>query len=121
AIISVLAGLLLPAVQKAREAANRMSCGNNLHQLGLAMHMYHDTLGTLPPDRLRTGYATWAVLLLPFLEQDNLFRKWDLSLTYYAQNPQARLTPVKSYFCPSRRSSNSAPTASLSGDTQSWL
>jgi prepilin-type N-terminal cleavage/methylation domain-containing protein len=120
-IISILVGLLLPAVQRAREAANRMSCGNNLHQLGLAMTMYHDTLGALPPDRLRTGYATWAVLLLPYLEQDNLFRQWDLGLTYYQQNPTARLTPVKSYFCPSRRSANTAPPASLSGDTPSWL
>src|SRR5690348_17377624 len=90
AIISVLAGLLLPAVQKAREAANRMSCGNNLHQLSLACQMYHDDMGSLPPNRLRAGYATWAVLLLPYLEQDNLYRQWDLSLTYYEQGDTAR-------------------------------
>jgi prepilin-type N-terminal cleavage/methylation domain-containing protein/prepilin-type processing-associated H-X9-DG protein len=121
AIISVLAGLLLPAVQKAREAAARMSCGNNLHQLGLACHMYHDSEGSLPPDRLSTAYATWAVLLLPYVEQDNLYRQWDLRMTYYQQNPTARLTPVKSYFCPSRRSSNSGgPPASVSGDSPSW-
>jgi prepilin-type N-terminal cleavage/methylation domain-containing protein/prepilin-type processing-associated H-X9-DG protein len=121
AIISVLAGLLLPAVQKAREAAARISCGNNLHQLGLACHMYHDDQGSLPPDRTRTGYATWAVLLLPYLEQDNLYRQWDFSLTYYEQSATARLTPVKTYFCPSRRTANTGPVASLSGDTPSWV
>jgi prepilin-type N-terminal cleavage/methylation domain-containing protein len=121
AIISMLAGLLLPAVQKAREAANRLSCGNNLHQLGLAMHMYHDTLGTLPPDRLGPGYATWAVLLLPYLEQDNLYREWDLSLLYYQNRDEVRKVPVKIYFCPSRRTASTPPTYSTSGDTPSWL
>src|SRR5689334_11119315 len=98
-----------------------MSCGNNLHQLGLACHMYHDTEDSLPPDRLSAAYATWAVLLLPYVEQDNLYRQWDLHLTYYQQNNTARLTPVKSYFCPSRRSSSSGgPPSSVSGDLPSW-
>src|SRR5436309_4442496 len=87
AIISILIGLLLPAVQKAREAANRISCANNLKQIGLAMHLYAQTYERLPPTRSQTGHATWAVLILPFLEQDNLYREWDLNATYYEQSP----------------------------------
>jgi len=105
-IISVLIGMLLPAVQKAREAASRISCANNLKQIGLAMHNRHDTEGTLPPSRLQRGMATWAVLILPYIEQDNLYRQWDLSRTYFQQNDVARLTSVKTYFCPSRRGSS---------------
>src|SRR5262249_4008347 len=121
AIISMLMGLLMPAVQKAREAASRISCANNLKQLGLAMHHYENVNGTLPPTRLREGYATWAVLILPYIEQDNLYDRWNLKRTYYDQNDTARLTPVKIYFCPSRRTSTSnGPPASISGDTPSW-
>jgi prepilin-type N-terminal cleavage/methylation domain-containing protein len=120
AVISMLVGLLLPAVQKAREAANRISCGNNLKQIGLAMHMYHDVHDRLPPTRINETSATWAVLILPQLEQDNLYRQWDLSQSYYRQTDVARLTPVKTYFCPSRRSSSTPPTASVFGDSPSW-
>jgi hypothetical protein len=122
AIIGLLIGLLMPAVQKAREAANRVSCANNLKQIGLAMHHYHLNFHRLPPRALLAGPAdanqsagaTWAVLIMPFLEQDNLYRQWDLSRRYYDQNDQARLTPVKSYFCPSRRSASGL--GSISGD-----
>ncbi len=122
AIIGLLIGLLMPAVQKAREAANRVSCANNLKQIGLAMHHYHVNYHKLPPrallagpaDANQTAGATWAVLLMPFMEQDNLYRQWDLSKRFYDQNDLARLTGVKNYFCPTRRSATDAP--STSGD-----
>jgi prepilin-type N-terminal cleavage/methylation domain-containing protein/prepilin-type processing-associated H-X9-DG protein len=116
AIISILIGLMLPAVQRAREAANRISCANNLHQIGLAMHNYHTTFERLPPTRSFDGGPTWAVLLLPDMEQNNLYNQWSLTLPYGRQTDTARLSPVRSYFCPSRRVSTSQPTYSLSGD-----
>jgi prepilin-type N-terminal cleavage/methylation domain-containing protein/prepilin-type processing-associated H-X9-DG protein len=86
AIIAILIGLLLPAVQKVREAANRARCLNNLRQLALAAHHYHDTAGKFPsgarlPDvdvggRPSRG-ANLMVELLPYFEQDNLYKKWD--------------------------------------------
>ena len=118
AIISVLVGMLLPAVQKAREAAARISCANNLKQIGLAMHLYatdKDPVNPqLPPTRLQRGMATWAVLILPELEQENLYRQWNLSRLYFEQNEIARRTPVKTYFCPSRRGSSDG--VSVAGD-----
>ncbi|MBA4067202.1 MAG: hypothetical protein C0501_26550 [Isosphaera sp.] len=116
AIISVLVGMLLPAVQKAREAASRISCANNLKQLGLAFHMYHNDHERLPPNRLGGARATWAVLLLPYLEQENLYRRWDLARSYYEQPAVARVTAVKGYFCPSRRTSAGPGQLSVSGD-----
>src|SRR5262249_24315555 len=78
AIIAILIGLLVPAVQKVREAAARMKCSNNLHQFGIAVHMYADQHNSqLPPG----GYfnwseqGTWMVYPLPYLEQDNLYKQ----------------------------------------------
>src|SRR5579871_5612947 len=75
AIIAVLIGLLLPAIQKVREAANRISCANNLKQLGLAMHNFHSNYNVLPFGRTggRPQSISWATLILPYIEQDNLF------------------------------------------------
>jgi prepilin-type N-terminal cleavage/methylation domain-containing protein len=103
AIISILMGLLMPAVQQVRESANRISCANNLKQLGLAMHLYHDGHKTLPPSRLGGQGATWAVLILPYIEQGNLYQMWALDKGYEAQPAAACQAPVKLYFCPSRR------------------
>jgi prepilin-type N-terminal cleavage/methylation domain-containing protein len=109
AIIAILIGLLLPAVQKVREAAARATCQNNMKQLGLAAHGYHDARGNLPPGGMNGGnccgqntWSNWAIEILPFMEQDNLFRRYrqDL-LNNDEQNRVVTQTRVKPYECPS--------------------
>lgn len=77
AIIGVLVALLVPAVQSAREAARRSQCVNNLKQLALAMHGYHDVHGTLPPGKKGCCWGTWLVFILPQIEQQALYNSWN--------------------------------------------
>jgi prepilin-type N-terminal cleavage/methylation domain-containing protein/prepilin-type processing-associated H-X9-DG protein len=77
AIIAVLIALLLPAVQSAREAARRAQCTNNLKQIGIAMHNYHDQQGTLPPGVKGCCWGTWLVSILPYIEQGPMWNAWN--------------------------------------------
>jgi prepilin-type N-terminal cleavage/methylation domain-containing protein/prepilin-type processing-associated H-X9-DG protein len=121
AIIAILIGLLLPAVQKVREAANRMKCQNNLKQLGLALHNHESATGTLPPafrgvpkapfDMLPPYFFSWSVLaeLNPYLEQTNIFNRMNLDQPIYMP-PSYNISPdnqfavsqiVPLFLCPS--------------------
>jgi prepilin-type N-terminal cleavage/methylation domain-containing protein/prepilin-type processing-associated H-X9-DG protein len=101
AIIAILIGLLLPAVQKVREAAARMQCQNNLKQLSLAAHNYHDAYGKLPPGRNRFAISTHAYLL-PYIEQDNVHRLVNFDANWdSAANAEARPIVIKTFLCPS--------------------
>jgi prepilin-type N-terminal cleavage/methylation domain-containing protein/prepilin-type processing-associated H-X9-DG protein len=79
AIIAVLIGLLLPAVQKVREAANRLRCQNNIKQLGLALHNYADVHGAFPAAGVKFNELSWHVYILPFIEQDSLYKRINLT------------------------------------------
>ncbi len=110
AIIAILLGLLLPAVQKVREAASRVKCLNNLKQLGLALHHYHDAHGCLPPGMMSStpnvcnAEATGFTCLLPFLEQDNTYRLYRFDRAWHhTSNYQAVAVVVKLFLCPSNR------------------
>jgi prepilin-type N-terminal cleavage/methylation domain-containing protein/prepilin-type processing-associated H-X9-DG protein len=108
AIIAILIGLLVPAVQKVREAAARLQCENNLKQIGLAMHAHHDVKKVLPPGGMQTGvngtdcYTTWAIEILPFIEQGNLYKQYNqLQLNSKAANNLVGQQRVPIYECPS--------------------
>jgi prepilin-type N-terminal cleavage/methylation domain-containing protein len=151
AIIAMLIGLLLPAVQRVRETANRSACTNNLHQIAIAVLSYEHDYNALPPSRNLFSYVgegpemlvpnddepdndetyvgTWAVYILPYLEQQDLYNLWDFqpfsntqsqshvggpyATVFGDQLPRAVQTPVKTYFCPTRRTMQTAPTLSI--------
>jgi prepilin-type N-terminal cleavage/methylation domain-containing protein/prepilin-type processing-associated H-X9-DG protein len=105
AIIAILIGLLLPAVQKVREAAARIKCANNLKQIGVALHNYHSSYGSFPPGSNPSGF-TVVCLLLPFMEQDNLYNEVNFTVSATnAANATPTGTSVKILLCPSDRTS----------------
>lgn len=104
AIIGILIGLLLPAVQRVRESGRNVECLNNLRQMGIALQNYSGSRGRVPPARAADGYLTWTVLLLPYVEGDNLYRGFDVQLPYHDQDANLVQSSVPIYFCPSRRS-----------------
>jgi prepilin-type N-terminal cleavage/methylation domain-containing protein/prepilin-type processing-associated H-X9-DG protein len=126
AIIAVLMGLLIPAVQKVRESASRLKCSNNLHQIGLALQMYHDRNNGFPPGYL-TQVATdnsdlgpgwgWAAYLLDDLEQGTIKQqiRFDLQISDPA-NAAVRVTFVPIYNCPSEPKENQFTVIDASGN-----
>jgi prepilin-type N-terminal cleavage/methylation domain-containing protein/prepilin-type processing-associated H-X9-DG protein len=110
AIIAILIGLLLPAVQKVREAAARIQCYNNLKQQGLALHNYHDTYGKLPPGHIELKdangkfqyYSSLFIELLPYLEQNSLYQTYNHNIPNQDPGNQVFCRQfVKHYICPS--------------------
>src|SRR5947199_8487450 len=89
AIIAILIGLLVPAVQKVREAAARTQCANNLKQMGLACHNYVDAHGALPPSR-RDAIYTWFVEIMPYMEQVQIRDQWNLKNSFNTPTAVAR-------------------------------
>ena len=134
AIVAILIGLLLPAVQKVREAAAKTKCQNNLKQIGLAMHNYHDANNGFPVEGTTQGIS-WPVRILPYIEQGNVYNLvWPLFQTAYnqdlvsgqtsavvtayqtaaAQVNQTMVVPI--FLCPSRRGTDAATRAGNQGD-----
>jgi len=136
AIIAILIALLLPAVQQAREAARRTQCKNNLKQLGLALHNYHDVANMFPPFRVRkTGYSSnwytgnvlWTARILPYIEQAPLYNQIDFNYgegtaaTDGDRGPNAtiRANSIPAYLCPSDPARGGVPWKAPDGTTVS--
>jgi prepilin-type N-terminal cleavage/methylation domain-containing protein len=133
AIIGILIGLLLPAVQKARDAANRTKCLNNLHQIGVALHTYHETFQKLPPGaqgavlpspnppgNMNTIMGTtWLVFILPQMEQQGIYNQYNFTLPYNnAANLNVGNFQVPNYYCPSGAKDRSGNGAEVGLDGQ---
>ena len=122
AVIGILVAMLMPAVQQARSAARRTQCTNNLKQIALAAHTFHDVHGSFPPARLISIPSTfwqgpyrhgldepsWPVRLLPFLEQESFHKRWDEYELYHLNPEEARNQPLPVFLCPDRHSVDSA-------------
>jgi prepilin-type N-terminal cleavage/methylation domain-containing protein/prepilin-type processing-associated H-X9-DG protein len=119
AIIAILIGLLVPAVQKVREAAQRSTCLNNLHQIGIGAHNYHSQNKKFPAGVTGTpSYSTALILLLPYLEQANKFAQFNFNVNMTdATNGPARTQDVSVYLCPSDPS-DGAYTETIGGVTE---
>lgn len=130
AIIAILIAILLPAVQQARAAARRTQCQNNLKQIGLALHQFHDTFNAFPPARLVSdGVRTlsengttsgmdepsWLIYILPHLEQPALYQKWNLYKPFGTHPMEVRQSVVQTLLCPERHAGTSpiAPDSSI--------
>jgi len=122
AIIGILIAILLPAVQQARAAARRTQCQNNLKQIGLALHQFHDAQGAFPPARLvedgirtlssdgtTTGIdePSWLIHILPHLEQSTLYSDWNLYKPFGEHSLTVRQTVVQTFLCPERHAGTS--------------
>ncbi|MHB1036430.1 MAG: DUF1559 family PulG-like putative transporter [Pirellulales bacterium] len=110
AILGILIALVLPAVQQAREASRRIACANNLHQIGIALHCYHEVYRWFPPGGVEwrpTGHPekrqlAWSAFLLPYLEQQPVYRMLDLSLPFDdPRNAEGAAQVLPVYLCPS--------------------
>src|SRR5271165_436204 len=128
AIIAALIALLLPAIQKVREAAGRISCANNLKQLGLAMHNYNQSQGRFPPGMLSSSTnisdaeASAFTYLLPYLEQDNVAKIYRFAAPWYDKSNFAAVqAQVAVYLCPSNRNKGRLDLGSAASQWQTAL
>ena len=134
AIIGILVGLLLPGVQAAREAARAMQCKNNLHQIGLAVELFHDARKAYPPARYQPrpgdvtdmacggSETTWLVRIMPFVEQAAAEQRWDYSKAYGDHSEDVRKFTLPTYCCPSRRTAADAVGSGLlAATTTVWI
>jgi hypothetical protein len=109
-------GVLASVLLYSRGPAQRLECALHLQRIGNAVHAYHDKHGTLPASCIAPGYATWAVQIAPFLDNDDgkALKGWDMELSYYAQPAAVREGQVRDYYCPARRTPGQL---SVSGDS----